>query len=142
MCLFYEKDCVGGSVSVLDLMDVVVDKNDTSSIGFGGSDYFRTLFHQSFPGPLVGGNTGNKELNTWIDERIMKCGSTNLDCRNGELLRLLLSLLKIACQHYGKLRSPFGTDPSLKVKNTAMCEGPYCSCLLIFVVVIFWSFNN
>ncbi|OVA01146.1 Sec16 [Macleaya cordata] len=112
--VYTSKDCVGGSISVLDLMDVVEEKNDSSSIGFGTCDYFRTLCHQSFPGPLVGGNIGNKELNTWIDERIANCGSPDMDYRNGELLRLLLSLLKIACQHYGKLRSPFGTDPSLK----------------------------
>ncbi|OVA14413.1 Sec16 [Macleaya cordata] len=112
--VYASKDCVGGSISVLDLMDVVMDKNDASSIGFGTCDYFRTLCHQSFPGPMVGGNIGNKELNTWIDERITNCGSPDMDYRNGEPLRLLLSLLKIACQHYGKLRSPFGTDPSLK----------------------------
>ncbi|MCL7026546.1 hypothetical protein MKW94_012426, partial [Papaver nudicaule] len=107
-------DCIGGSISVLDMMDAVTNKNGTSNIDFGGSGYFRTLCHQSFPGPLVGGNSGNKELNTWIDERIAECAALNMDYRNGELLRLLLSLLKIACQHYGKLRSPFGTDPSLK----------------------------
>lgn len=111
---YASKDCIGGSISVLDLMDAVTNKNGASNIDFGGSGYFRTLCHQSFPGPLVGGNSGNKELNTWIDERITECASLNVDYRNGELLRLLLSLLKIACQHYGKLRSPFGTDPSLK----------------------------
>ncbi|KAI3974250.1 hypothetical protein MKX01_030919 [Papaver californicum] len=111
---YASKDCIGGSISVLDLMDAVTNKNGASNVDFGGSGYFRTLCHQSFPGPLVGGNSGNKELNTWIDERITVCASLNMDYRNGEPLRLLLSLLKIACQHYGKLRSPFGTDPSLK----------------------------
>ncbi|KAJ4954558.1 hypothetical protein NE237_011341 [Protea cynaroides] len=108
------QDSIGGSVSLLNLSEVVMEKFNCATIGIGASDYFRTLCQQSFPGPLVGGNVGSKELNKWIDERIAYCESPNLDYRKGELLRLLLSLLKIACQHYGKLRSPFGTDPALK----------------------------
>lgn len=105
---------VGGSVSVLNLMEVVTEKTDASSIGMGACEYFRIICQQSFPGPLVGGNVGSKELNKWIDERIANCESPSMDYRKGEVLRLLLSLLKIACQHYGKLRSPFGTDTSLR----------------------------
>ncbi|KAF8380503.1 hypothetical protein HHK36_027990 [Tetracentron sinense] len=108
------QDSVGGSVSIVNLMEVVMDKTDASSIEAGACDYFRTLCQQSFPGPLVGGNVGSRELNKWIDERIANCESPNMDYRKGKLLRLLLSLLKIACQHYGKLRSPFGTDPALR----------------------------
>lgn len=90
----------------------VVQKGDGSS---NSSGYFHALCHQSFPGPLVGGSVGNKELHKWIDERIGNCDSSDLDYRKAEALRLLLSLLKIACQHYGKVRSPFGTNLSLKV---------------------------
>ena len=115
-CLhFYLKDAVQGSVSVLNLMEVVTGSMDSSSIGNSTGDYFRALTQQSFPGPLVGGSVGSKELYKWIDERIARCGSPDMDYKKGERLTLLLSLLKIACQHYGKLRSPFGTDTILKV---------------------------
>ncbi|XP_057512759.1 protein transport protein SEC16B homolog isoform X2 [Actinidia eriantha] len=104
----------GGSISVLNLMEVVTEKTDPSSTEVGTFDYFNTLCRQSFPGPLVGGNVGNKELNKWIDERIANCESPDPDYRKGEVLRLILSLLKIACQHYGKLRSPFGTENAMR----------------------------
>ncbi|KAJ4953350.1 hypothetical protein NE237_030182 [Protea cynaroides] len=110
---FGSQDSVGGSVSLLNLNEVM-EKINAANIGVGACDYFRTLCQQSFPGPLVGGNVGSKELNKWIDERIAYCESPNMDYKKGELLRLLLSLLKIACQNYGKLRSPFGTDPAMK----------------------------
>ncbi|XP_042509990.1 protein transport protein SEC16A homolog [Macadamia integrifolia] len=108
------QDSIGGSVSLLNLSEVVMENINSTTAGVGACDYFRTLCQQSFPGPLVGGNAGSKELNKWIDERIAYCESPNMDYRKGELLRLLLSLLKIACQHYGKFRSPFGTDPAMK----------------------------
>ncbi|XVF33549.1 hypothetical protein REPUB_Repub17cG0177800 [Reevesia pubescens] len=104
---------VGGVVSVLNLMEVVMDNSNASSFGFGAHDYFQTLCQQSLPGPLVGGNIGNKELYKWIDERIANCESSSMGYR-GEVLRLLFSLLKISCQYYGKLRSPFGTDQTSK----------------------------
>ncbi|KAL1333527.1 hypothetical protein HN51_062357 [Arachis hypogaea] len=103
---------VQGSVSVLNVMEVV-----RGSMG-SSSDYFHALTQQSFPGPLVGGSVGSKDLYKWIDERIANCGSPDMDYKKGERLRLLLSLLKIACQHYGKLRSPFGTDTILKENDT------------------------
>ncbi|XP_061365661.1 protein transport protein SEC16B homolog [Gastrolobium bilobum] len=112
------QDSVQGSVSVLNLMEVVKGSTDSSSIGNGTGDYFRALCQQSFPGPLVGGNVGNKELYKWLDERIACCESHDMDYKKGERLRLLLSLLKIACQHYGKLRSPFGTDNTRKENDT------------------------
>lgn len=108
--LFRVKDQAGGSISVLNLMEVVTGNTNDSIVGAGSHDYFRALCQQSFPGPLVGGSVGSKELNKWIDERIANCESPDMDYRKGEILKLLLSLLKIACQHYGKLRSPFGTD--------------------------------
>ncbi|TXG63492.1 hypothetical protein EZV62_010486 [Acer yangbiense] len=88
-------------------------KKQKKRVGLGTCDYLHTLCQQSFPGPLVGGNFGNKELNKWIDERIANCESPN-DYENGEVMSLLFSLLKIAYPYYGKLRSPFGTDPVLK----------------------------
>lgn len=104
---------MGGVVNVLNLIEVVMEKTEASS--FGAHDYFHTLCQQSFPGPLVGGSIGTKELNKWIDDQIANCESPYANHRNGEVVRLLFSLLKIACQHYGKLRSPFGTDQGLKV---------------------------
>ncbi|KAL5551175.1 hypothetical protein UlMin_001351 [Ulmus minor] len=110
------QDSVGSSVSVLNLLEVVTGSTDGSSSG--SNDYLRALCQQSFPGPLVGGNVGSKELNKWIDERIANCESVNVDYRKGQILKMLLSLLKIACQHYGKLRSPFGSDVVLKETDT------------------------
>lgn len=98
-------------------MEVVNGRTDVSGTRAGVCDYFDALCRQSFPGPLAGGNVGAKELNKWTDERLAHCESPDMDYRKGEVLRLLLSLLKIALQHYGKLRSPFGTDTMLKVNN-------------------------
>lgn len=92
-----------------------MEKTAASSFGLDACDYFHVLCRQSFPGPLVGGNVGNKELNKWLEERIADCESSNIDYRNGEVMRLLFSLLKIACHYYGKLRSPFVADPALNV---------------------------
>ncbi|KAB5564089.1 hypothetical protein DKX38_004143 [Salix brachista] len=106
---------VGGSISVMNLMEVLSGSSDNAlSVGGSTCSYFRALCQQSFPGPLVGGSFGNKELNKWIDERIAHCELRDVDHTKGKALRLLLSLLKIACQHYGKLRSPFGSDILLK----------------------------
>ncbi|KAJ7944743.1 Protein transport protein sec16 [Quillaja saponaria] len=112
------QDFVQGSVSVLNLVEIVMGNFNASSMRTGSCDYFRALCQQSFPGPLVGGSVGSKELNKWIDERIANCESPDMDYQKGERLRLLLSLIKIACQHYGKLRSPFGTDTILKETDT------------------------
>ncbi|KAL6981726.1 hypothetical protein U1Q18_023348 [Sarracenia purpurea var. burkii] len=108
------QESTGSFISILNLMDAVMAKTDASSVGFGACDYFYTWCQHSFPGPLVGGNVGSREVNKWIDEKISNCESPDMNCRKGELLRLIFSLLKIACQHYGKLRSPFGTDKALK----------------------------
>jgi hypothetical protein len=117
VCLFHVKDRGGGSISVMNLVEVLSGSSDnSSSVGGSTSCYFDALCQQSFPGPLVGGNVGNKELNKWIDERIAHCELPDVNHKKGKALRLLLSLLKLACQHYGKLRSSFGTDNLLKVK--------------------------
>ena len=97
-------------ISVHNLAEVVTEVADN---GTGVRGYFHTLCRQSFPGPLAGGNVGSKELNRWIDERITHPSDT--DYKRDQTLKLLLSLLKIASQHYGKLRSPFGTDTTSKV---------------------------
>ena len=106
---------IQGSISVLNLMEVVSLSVDSPCIGNGVADYFRALGKQSIPGPLVGGSVGSKEVNKWIDERIVQCRSPEMDSKKSERMKLLLSLLKIACQYYGKLRSPFGSDTILKV---------------------------
>lgn len=93
--VFNVKDSIGGSISILNLMEVVTSKTDTASAGSGACDYFHALCQQSFPGPLVGGNAATKEVTKWLDESIANCQSQNIDFRKGELLRLLLSLLKI-----------------------------------------------
>ncbi|KAL3329566.1 hypothetical protein AABB24_033757 [Solanum stoloniferum] len=122
---FGSQNPVGGSISLLNLMDVVSERVDSSSLAMGPCDYTRALCRQSFLGPLVGGSPSIKELNKWIDERISNSESPDMDYRKGEVLRLLLSLLKIACQYYGKLRSPFGTEAVLKesdVPETAVAK--------------------
>lgn len=113
----YVKDSNGGVISIINLIELFLDKDNSSCIGFGARDYFHSLCQQSFSGPLVGVSVANKELNKWIDDKIANCGSPDMDYRKGELLRLLFSLLKIACQYKGKLRSPFGTDRALKVTS-------------------------
>ncbi|XP_076918508.1 protein transport protein SEC16A homolog [Bidens hawaiensis] len=96
-----------GSISVLNLAEVVTRGTDVH-------DYFHTLSQHQFPGPLSGGNVGSKELNKWIDDRITHSETSDMDHNKGGVQRLLLSLLKIASQHYGKFRSPFGSDAGLK----------------------------
>ncbi|KAJ9556248.1 hypothetical protein OSB04_010862, partial [Centaurea solstitialis] len=108
------QDSKSGSISVLNVAEAVTGGVDASNSGASVHDYFHALCQQSFPGPLAGGNVGGKDLNRWIDERITHCGTSDVDYRQAEVLRLLLSLLKIAVQHYGKLRSPFGSDTTLK----------------------------
>ncbi|KAL5999819.1 hypothetical protein ACLOJK_038105 [Asimina triloba] len=103
----------GGTLSIFDLMDVVRDNAHDAGTGNGAHEYFHALRQQSFPGPLVGGNTA--AINKWTDERIANYQSSLMDVRKGELLSLLLSLLKISCQHYGKLRSPYGVDSASQV---------------------------
>lgn len=104
---FGSQDSNGRSIAVHNMTEI-------SSVGSDVGDYFQTLGRQSFPGPLAGGNVGGKELSKWIDERIAHSESSNINYRDAQVLRLLLSLLKIASQHYGKLRSPFGTDAASK----------------------------
>ncbi|XP_073287925.1 protein transport protein SEC16B homolog [Primulina huaijiensis] len=107
------QNTTSGSISVLNLQEVV-NENYTSNNGMGVCNYFNALCRQAAPGPLTGGNVGIKELNKWIEERIANPESADMDYRKAENLRLLLSLLKLGCQYYGKLRSPYGTDAASK----------------------------
>ncbi|XP_020240850.1 protein transport protein SEC16B homolog [Asparagus officinalis] len=107
------QESASNAISVLNLSEVVSVKDDSSGITNSSSHcYFQALCHTSFPGPLVGGSAAAKDVNKWIDEKIGKCESASTDFQKGEYLKLLFSLLKIMCQHYGKLRSPFVADPS------------------------------
>ncbi|ANM69872.1 RGPR-like protein [Arabidopsis thaliana] len=108
----------GSSITVLNLAEVISGSASYSSPGEDSLSYFRCLHQQSLPGPLVGGNVGSKELHKWIDERLLHCESSNMDFSRGKLLKMLLSLLRISCQYYGKLRSPFGSDASQKETDT------------------------
>ncbi|XP_076881723.1 protein transport protein SEC16B homolog [Bidens hawaiensis] len=101
------QDSNSGLISVLNLAEVVTGRADLH-------DYFHNLCQQSFPGPLSAGNAGSKELNKWLDDRITHSQTSDVDYNKSVVLRLLLCLLKIASQHYGKLRSPLGSDTSLK----------------------------
>lgn len=105
---------LGGTVSVFNLMEVVMERGDPLSMGAGGSDYFTSLCKRSLPGPLAGGNVGTKELNKWIDEKISSFDTLSVDYKTAEVLKLLFALLKISFQYYGKLRSPFGTEAALR----------------------------
>ncbi|PON61160.1 COPII coat assembly protein, Sec [Parasponia andersonii] len=108
------QDSRGGLINVLNMTEVFMDKTHTSMYETGGGDYFPALCQQHLPGPLVNGNVGSKELKKWIDDKIANYETPYIDYWKGDLLRLLFSLLKLALQYYGKLRSPFGSDQALK----------------------------
>ncbi|EPS72645.1 hypothetical protein M569_02109 [Genlisea aurea] len=117
----------GGQLSIMNLAEVVTDTSGTIH-GRSADNYFQALCQQPIPGPLTGGSGGMKELNKWIDESLKNLESSNVDYRKTEVLTLLLSLLKVACQHYGKLRSPYGTDVVLKES-----DGPDSEVARLFV---------
>ena len=103
-------------MSVLNLSEVVIDKVDPSSITNGSAlSYFHALCRQPVPGPLVGGSAASKDVNKWLDDMTGVYESSQTEFQGGDVQKVLISLLKILCQHYGKLRSPFGSDPSQEV---------------------------
>ncbi|AQK61207.1 Protein transport protein SEC16B-like protein [Zea mays] len=109
-----------GTVSVLNLSEVVMDKIDSSSITNGSAlSYFHALCRQPVPGPLVGGSAASKDVNKWIDEMIAWYDSSS-ELQRSDTRKLLISLLKILSQHYGKLRSPFASDPSQETDGPEM----------------------
>ncbi|XP_024391506.1 protein transport protein SEC16A homolog [Physcomitrium patens] len=65
----------------------------------------------TFAGPFLGGGGSPKELMRWIDERMSAQSPYDSS-------RLLLGVLKVACQHYGKLRSS-----GVNAGNSAMEDG-------------------
>ncbi|CAM0148744.1 unnamed protein product [Urochloa decumbens] len=110
-----------GTVSVLNLSEVVFDNVDPSSITSGSAlGYFNALCRQPVPGPLVGGSAASKDVNKWLDEMISRYEPSSTEFQKGDTRKLLISLLKILCQHYGKLRSPFGSDPSQEIDGPEM----------------------
>ncbi|CAN6172109.1 unnamed protein product [Urochloa humidicola] len=103
----------GRMVSVLNIPEIVGDKIDNSSVANGSAlGYFHALCRQPIPGPLVGGSAASKDVNKWLDDMIGVYESSLTEFQRGDVQKVLISLLKILCQHYGKLRSPFGSDPS------------------------------
>ncbi|KAL6606385.1 hypothetical protein ACP70R_042038 [Stipagrostis hirtigluma subsp. patula] len=103
----------GHTVSVLNISEMVADKIDHACVPNGSAlSYFHALCRRPLPGPLVGGSAAAKDVNKWLDEMIGGYESSEREFQGGDVQKLLVSLLKILCQHYGKLRSPFGSDPS------------------------------
>lgn len=109
---FGSQSPVGSSISILNLMEVVTTNAGAPGFDSSASNYFDALCQQSLPGPLTSGSASTKDLNRWIDERISNTQSPDVDYMKTDVLKLLLSLLKISCQYYGKLRSSYGSDPS------------------------------
>ena len=98
------------------MSEFVADKIDHSSIPSSSAlSYFHALCRHPIPGPLVGGSAAAKDVNKWLDDIIGGHESSVRDFHGGDVQKLLISVLKILCQHYGKLRSPFGSDPSHEV---------------------------
>ena len=103
-------------MSVLNISEIVADKIGQPSISNGSAlSYFNALCRQPIPGPLVGGSASAKDVNKWLDEIIGGYESSVREFQGRDVQKLLISLLKILYQHYGKLRSPFGLDPSQEV---------------------------
>jgi hypothetical protein len=128
------KENSSGTVSVLNLSELVDKANPTSSTNSGVLNYFHALCHQPVPGPLVSGSATSKDVNKWLDEMIAWYESSAGDFQRGDTRKLLISLLKILCQHYGKLRSPFGSDPQEVVFSSLLCCSYNCQvCVLFFI---------
>ncbi|MCO5602339.1 hypothetical protein L7F22_056469 [Adiantum nelumboides] len=82
------------------------------------STYFSVFNRQGLSGPLQGATS--KDVLKWVEERIENFGKEDCQGMNSEGVRVLWGVLKIACQHYGKLRSVAG---SVGVKSQ-MEDGP------------------
>lgn len=98
---------VPGPIQVHSLSQIVAQTTDNGR-GETGSSYFGALSRPTLPGPLVGGSVSNKELNKWLDDQAANCLSEEPNFRNSGSLPMLWGLLKLACKHYGKLRSQAG----------------------------------
>lgn len=127
-----------GTLSVLNLSEVVFDKVDPSSISNDSAiGYFNALCRQPVPGPLVGGNAASKDVNKWLDEMVSWYEPSSTEFERGDTRKLLISLLKILCQHYGKLRSPFGSDPSQEVLPLVL-NSIAATVYIVYTFSIFW----
>jgi hypothetical protein len=112
---------------------VVFDKVDPSSITNGSTfGYFNALCRQPVPGPLVGGSASSKDVHKWLDEMIAWYEPSSTELQRGDTRKLLISLLKILCQHYGKLRSPFGADP----QEVLLLVLYYVAAIIVLLVYI------
>lgn len=74
-----------------------------------GFSYFSALNRHGLSGPLVGHGVTSKDLLKWVDEQIENCEREDFHGTSSEGLRVLWGVLKIACLHYGKLRSMAGS---------------------------------
>lgn len=74
-----------------------------------GFSYFSALNRHGLSGPLVGHGVTSKDLLKWVDEQIENCETEDSHGTSSEGLRVLWGVLKIACLHYGKLRSMAGS---------------------------------
>ncbi|GAQ78521.1 hypothetical protein KFL_000140410 [Klebsormidium nitens] len=96
---------VQSSLQIHPLSQVVASNSADGGKGVG-SIYFDALGKRAYAGPLAGGHTAAKDLAKWLDERMARCREEETDHQgNPESLRLLYGLLKVAAQHYGKLRA-------------------------------------
>jgi COPII coat assembly protein SEC16 len=118
-------------VSILNIPEIVDDKIDHSSIPSSSAlSYFHALCHHPIPGPLVGGSAAAKDVNKWLDDIIGGGYESSVrEFEGQDVQKLLISLLKILCQHYGKLRSSFGSDSSQEVFSL--------SCLTMLPIYLF-----
>lgn len=98
---------VPGPIQVHSLSQLVAQTSDNGR-GETGSSYLRALSRPSLTGPLVGGSVSSKEVMKWLDEQAVNCLSEDPNFRSSSSLPMLWGLLKLACKHYGKLRSQSG----------------------------------
>ncbi|KAH7435616.1 hypothetical protein KP509_06G071900 [Ceratopteris richardii] len=75
--------------------------------GYSDALYFSALDRQGLSGPLCGSTS--KDVLKWVDEQIENCGKEDNQRTNSKGLWVLWGVLKIACLHYGKLRSVGGS---------------------------------
>lgn len=85
----------------------------------------------TFAGPLMGGGS-IKELNKWIDERV----STQSPYDSS---RLLMGVLKVACQHYGNLRSSSvnAGNPAVVGFDSMTCSTGVFDCAFVLFSIYF-----
>lgn len=108
------------TIVVHDVNQLVVAAE--SSAQNDGVSYFSSLNRGGLIGPLIGGGIATKDLFKWVDDRIANCASYEFQSTSAEALRVLWGVLRIACLHYGKLRSVQG---STSIKSQVCSELPF-----------------